>query len=88
MHAKSLQSCPTLCDPVDCSPPGSSIHGILQARILQWVAILPPRDLPDPGVKPAPLVSPAQAGRFFTTAQAGKPPYSLHPAADEKLPTC
>ena len=34
-----LQSCPTLCDPVDCSPPGSSVHGILQARILEWVAI-------------------------------------------------
>ena len=33
------QSCPTLCDPVDCSPPGSSVHGILQARILAWVAI-------------------------------------------------
>ena len=37
--AKSLQSCPTLCDPVDGSPPGSSIPGILQARILEWVAI-------------------------------------------------
>ena len=37
---KSLaQSCPTLCDPVDCSPPGSSVHGILQARILEWVAV-------------------------------------------------
>ena len=33
------QSCPTLCDPMDCSPPGSSVHGILQARILEWVAI-------------------------------------------------
>ena len=33
------QSCPTLCDPKDCSPPGSSVHGILQARILEWVAI-------------------------------------------------
>ena len=32
-------SCQTLCDPVDCSPPGSSVHGILQARILEWVAI-------------------------------------------------
>ena len=32
------QSCPTLCNPMDCSPPGSSIHGILQARILEWVA--------------------------------------------------
>ena len=37
--AKSLQSCPTLCDPMDCSPPGPSVHGILQARVLEWVAI-------------------------------------------------
>ena len=37
--AKSLQSCPTLCNPTDSSPPGSSIPGILQARILEWVAI-------------------------------------------------
>ena len=37
--AKSLQSCPTLCDPIDNSPPGSSVHGILQARTLEWVAI-------------------------------------------------
>ena len=36
---KSLQSCPTLCDPIDGSPPGSSIHGIFQARVLEWVAI-------------------------------------------------
>ena len=40
VKVKSLaQSCPTLCDPVDYSPPGSSVHGILQARILEWVAI-------------------------------------------------
>ena len=39
VHAKSLQSCPTLCDPMDCSLPGSSSHGILQARILEWVAM-------------------------------------------------
>ena len=37
--AKSLQLCPTLCDPIDCSPPGSSIHGIFQARVLEWIAI-------------------------------------------------
>ena len=37
--AKSLQSCPTLCDPIDGSPPGFSVPGILQARILEWVAI-------------------------------------------------
>ena len=43
------QSCLTLCDPMDCSPPGSSVRGILQARILEWVAIS--GDLPDPGVE-------------------------------------
>ena len=37
--AKSLQSCPTLCDPIDGNPPGSPVPGILQARILEWVAI-------------------------------------------------
>ena len=37
--AKSLQSCPTLCDPIDGSPPGSTVPGILQARTLEWVAI-------------------------------------------------
>ena len=37
--AKLLQSCPTLSDPMDCSPPGSCIHGIFQARVLEWVAI-------------------------------------------------
>ena len=37
--AKSLQLCPTLCDPIDGSPPGSPVPGILQARILEWVAI-------------------------------------------------
>ena len=39
MKVKLLQSCPTLCDPMDCSPPGSSVHGIFQARVLEWVAI-------------------------------------------------
>ena len=38
--AKLLQSCPTLCNPMDCDPPRSSVHGILQARILEWVALL------------------------------------------------
>ena len=39
LAAKSLQSCPTLSDPMDCSPPGSSVHGIFQARVLEWGAI-------------------------------------------------
>ena len=51
VHAKSLQSCPTLCDPVDCSPPASSVHGILQARILEWAAISSSGGLPTQGSK-------------------------------------
>ena len=47
-----IQSCLTLSDPVDCSPPGSSVHGILQARIVEWVIIPSPGNLPDPGIKP------------------------------------
>ena len=39
IHAKLLQSCQTLCNPVDCSIPGSFVHGVLQARILEWVAM-------------------------------------------------
>ena len=46
------QLCPTLCDLMDYSPPSSSVHGILQARILEWVAFPSPGDLPDPGIKP------------------------------------
>ena len=45
------QSCLTFYDPMDCSPPGSSVHGVLQARILEWVAFPSPGDLPDPGVE-------------------------------------
>ena len=40
------------CDPTDCSPPGSSIHGISQVRILEWVAFLSLEDLPDSGIEP------------------------------------
>ena len=46
------QSCPTLCDPVDCNPPGSSVHGILQARIREWVAFPSPEDPPDQDIEP------------------------------------
>jgi len=49
MHAQSLQLCPTLCDPMDCNPPGSSIPGILQARILEWVAMPSSRGSSWPG---------------------------------------
>ena len=117
--AKLLQSCPTLCDPIDGSPPGSAVPGILQARTLEWVAIcfsnawkwkvkvkslsrvwlcatpwtaahqvppsmgfsrqeywsgLPfpsPGDLPDPGIEPKSLMSPALADGFFTSWATG-----------------
>ena len=46
------QSCSTLCDSMDCSPPGSSLHGIHQARILEWVPFSSPGDLPEPGIEP------------------------------------
>ena len=66
----TAQSCPALCNPVDCSPPGSSVHGILQARILDWVVIASSGDLPDPGIEPLSL---ALAGGFFTTEPLGGP---------------
>ena len=69
--AKSLQSCLTLCDRMDGTVHtlDSSVHGILQARILEQVAIFSSGDLPDPGIEPT---SPALAGGFFTTAPPGK----------------
>ena len=64
-----FSQCTTLCDPLDCSSPGSPVRGILQARILEWAATAPPPgDLPDPGIKPTSLISPALVGRFFTTS--------------------
>ena len=69
----SAQSCPTLCNPMDCRPPGSSVHGVLQARILIWLPFPPPGDLPDPWIEPVSPVGPTVAGRFFTTELPGKP---------------
>jgi len=66
--AKSLQLCPTLCNPIDDSPPGSPIPGILQARTLEWVAISFFRGSSHLGIEPVSLESPALAGRFFTTS--------------------
>ena len=67
--AQSLQACPTLCDPMDCRPPGSSDHGILQTRILKWVDCPPPGDLPDPEIERA---SPALQANSLTTEPPGK----------------
>ena len=62
------QSCLTLCNSMDCSQPGFSVHGILQARILEWVAISSSRESSQAGDqnKTVSPVSPALAGRFFT----------------------
>ena len=66
MHAP----CPTVCNPMDFSSPGSSAHGIVQARILEWFAC------PDPGIELVSLTCPALAGRFF---YPGSPKCRKHP---------
>ena len=63
-----VQSYVTVCNPMDCSPPDSFVHGILQARILEWVAIPFTENLPDPGIEPE---SPAlQADSLLSELQA------------------
>ena len=61
-----------LCDPMDYNQPGSSVIGISQARILEWVAFPSPRDLPDLGMEPISLMSLALAGRFLNTELPSK----------------
>ena len=73
LRAKSLQSCLTLCDPMDCSPPGSFVHRILQARILEWVAMPSPGDLPDPGIEPVSPVAPAMQADSLPLSHRGSP---------------
>ena len=58
---------------MDCSLLSSSVHGIFQARILEWVVIPSPGDLPDPGIKPRSPVSLAMVGRFSTNVPLEKP---------------
>ena len=70
MHA---QSCPILCNLIDYSPLGSSVHGRFQARTLEKVAIYYSRGSTIPGTEPASPASLALADRFFTTEPSGKP---------------
>ena len=56
VHAKWLQSCPTLCNSMNHSPPGASVHGILQSRILKWVAVPSSRGFSNPGIEPRPFI--------------------------------
>ena len=68
------QSYPTLCNPMDCSLTGYTVHGIFQAKIMEWVSISYSRDLPDPEVGPMSLASPALVGRFFNTSATWEAP--------------
>ena len=68
VHAKLLQSCLTLCDPVDCSMPNSSVRGILQARIQKWIAMPSSKESSNPRIKPTFPISLSLAGRFFATS--------------------
>ena len=63
----------TLCDPMDCSPPASSVHGILQARILEWVAMPSSRESSQPRDCTQVSCGSRIAGSFFTTEPLGKP---------------
>ena len=70
-----VQSFPTLCDAMNCSPPDSSVHGILQARILERLALSSPGDLPDPGIEPG---SPSLQADSLLSEQRGKPSKMFH----------
>ena len=76
LHAKSLQTCPTLCHPMDRSPRGSSIMGFSRQEYWSGLPCPPPGDLPNPGMESPSLTFPALTGRFFTSSatwQAQKP---------------
>ena len=74
MHAQLPQSCPTLCNPKDYSPPGSSVHGILQARILEWVAMPSSRESSQPRDRTHVFCT---SGGFFIAEPPGKPLFAL-----------
>ena len=80
--ALGAQSCLTLCDPVDCSPPGSSVHGILQARMLDWVAFPSHEHLPNPRVEPG---SPALQADYLPLSHKGIWGWAFH--ADHVMST-
>ena len=74
---------------MDCSPPGSSVHGILPVRILEGLPFPTPRDLPNPGMEPVSLASPALAGGCFITVLHGKPRQLQElPTSYDKLLLC
>ena len=75
---KSLQSRQTLFNPMDCSPPGSSVHGFSRQEYWSGLPYPPPGDLPDPGLELVPPVLPALADVFFTTSATWEAPQDLY----------
>ena len=90
IYTEKLQSCLTLWDPMGYSPPSSSVHGILQARTLEWVVMPSSGDLPDLGIQTVSLTSPALEGRFFTISTILGAPWVGFYSTQEKLssPEC
>ena len=84
MHTKSLQLRPTRNNPMDCSPPGSSVHGILQARIL--LPFPTPGDLPNPGIEPSSLFLLHWQAVSLPLAPPGKPHFPGSSAVKNHLP--
>ena len=70
----AAQSCPTVCDPIYCRPPDSSVHGISQARILELGDVSYSRGPPDPGIEPTSLASLALAGGLFIISTTWEAP--------------
>ena len=83
---KLLQSCLTLCNPVDCSPSGSSVRGILQTRIPEWVAMSSSKGSSQQRDWTYSLMSPALAGEFFTTSASWEAPKKYFGVHEKVLP--
>ena len=83
---KSFQPCPTLCDPMDCSRQAPLSMGFSRQEYWSGLPCPPPGDLPDPGIKPVSLRSPALAGGFFTTSATWETLCTLNIIFVEKQP--
>ena len=83
MHARSV--CPPLCNPMDCSPPGFSVHGFSRQEYWSGLPLPSPGDLPNPGIKPE---SPTLTGGFFTTEPPGKSHFPIYTAKNSMGNSC
>ena len=79
LYPKSLQSCPTLCNPMDCSFTGSFVHGILQARILEWVGMPSSKGSSNTEIEPMSLATPAWPAVSLLKSHGWHPLWLLHP---------